>query len=125
MAIVDSTATHRETWHRLVTGEALDASQEAALRAMVGPDRNRPGPDRWRLVQENLPIWPLVGQAKAISGVDDLFDPATSDTVYDAIVQVANDYEITLVAALAAMRYYRERTCAIDTLLEANAAALR
>lgn len=125
MASVDSATTLRETWVRLVNAEALDASQEAILRAMVGPDQNRPGPDRWRLVQDNLPIWPLVGQAKAIAGVADLFDPATSDTVFDAIHQVAHDYETTLLAALAAMRYYRERTCAIDTLLEANAAALR
>jgi hypothetical protein len=122
MTAVESPATQRATWQGLVTGKGLDASREAALRSMIGADRHRPGPDRWRLIEESVPIWALVGQVKAISGVADLFEPAMADRVFEAIDQVAHDYYVTVLAVRAAMHYYRERGCAIDTLLEANAA---
>jgi len=89
------------------------------LEAMVGPDRNRPGPDRWRLIAEQIPIWPLIGLAGALAGTT---DPA--ELRREHVAQIADEYDVSEKAILAALHYYRRRRGAIDTLLEANAEAL-
>lgn len=89
------------------------------LRAMVGPDKHRPGADRARLIAEHVPVWALIGHAGALAGTTE--PDAVSDEV---LSQVAFDYDISFEAVQAAMLYYREHRCAINTLLEANAAAL-
>lgn len=88
------------------------------LRKMVGPDKHRPGSDRVRLIAEQIPVWALIGHVGALAGTTE--PDAVSDEV---LTQVAFDYDIPNEAVQAALLYYREHRCAIDTLLEANAAA--
>jgi hypothetical protein len=92
---------------------------EEELRRMVGPDRHRPGSSRGRLIAEQIPVWALIGYAGALAGTTE--PTALTDEV---IAQVAADHDISVVAMKAAVLYYREHQCAIDTLLEANTAAL-
>lgn len=88
------------------------------LRRMVGPDRHRPGSARARLIAEQIPVWAIIGHVQAIAGTSDL------SNLPDGITsQVAVDYDVPHEAVLAAMLYYEEHRCAIDTLLEANAEA--
>lgn len=89
------------------------------LRRMVGSDKHRPGADRWRLIAEQVPVWAIIGYIGALAGTTD------PDAVNDEVLaQAAYDYDIPFEAVQAAMLYFREHRCAIDTLLEANAAAL-
>lgn len=89
------------------------------LRRMVGPDVHRPGPARGRLIAEQIPVWAIIGHLKAIA---DTTDRTTASD--EAIAQAAIDYDVRREAVLAALLYYDEHRCAIDALLEANAAAL-
>jgi hypothetical protein len=106
---------------------AIDRTQQAAnvvpseeeLRRMVGPDRHRPGSSRGRLIAEQIPVWALIDYAGALAGTTE--PTALTDEV---IAQVAADYDISVVAMKAAVLYYREHQCAIDTLLEENAAVI-
>lgn len=86
---------------------------------MVGPDKHRPGPDRARLIAEQIPVWAIIGYIGALAGTTE--PDAISDEV---IAEVAVAYDISPEAVQAAVLYYREHRGAIDTLLEANAAAL-
>jgi uncharacterized protein (DUF433 family) len=89
------------------------------LRRMVGPDTHRPGHARYRLLEEQIPVWAIIGHLKAIAVATD--QPYFSDEV---IAQAAVDYDVRREAVLAALLYYDEHRCAIDALLEANEAAL-
>jgi hypothetical protein len=92
---------------------------EDELRQMVGLDKHRPGSSRGRLIAEQIPVWALIGYMGALAGTTE--PTAITDEV---IAQVAADYDISKVAMKAALLYYSEHRCAIDTLLEENAAAL-
>jgi uncharacterized protein (DUF433 family) len=89
------------------------------LRRMVGPDPHRPGPARGRLVAEQIPVWAIVGYVGAVAGTT---EPAA--ITGETIARVAKDYDIPYEAVQAALLYYEEHRCAIDALLEANAAVL-
>jgi hypothetical protein len=91
----------------------------ADLEAMVGPDPHRPGPARWRLLVEQMPVWAVVGHLGAIAGTTD------PDAIApESIAEVARERDIPVAAVLAALHYYRGNRGAVDALLAANAAAL-
>lgn len=91
------------------------------LRRMVGPDPLRPGPARYRVFDRgvDLPIWPIIGQLKTVTGRSNpaLWDHAT-------IIQTAKEWSMSLDALAAAILYYTEHGCAIDAWLAENEAAL-
>ena len=89
------------------------------LRRMVGPDPHRPGPARGRLLAEQIPVWAIIGYVGAIAGSTE--PDAITD---DVIAQVAADYDVSQEAVQASLLYYEDHRCAIDALLEANAAVL-
>lgn len=91
----------------------------AKLRRMVGPDVHRPGSARYRLLEEQIPIWAIIGHLKAIAAATD-----QPHFVEEVIVQTAAEYDVRREAVLAALLYYEEHRGAIDALLEANEAAL-
>lgn len=103
-------AIHRG--HQTTDADARD------LKRMVGPDKHRPGPDRARLITEQIPVWAIIGYIGALAGTTE--PDAISDEV---LAQAAVAYDISHSAVQAAILYYREHRAAIDTLLEANAAA--
>jgi len=86
------------------------------LKAMVKPDPNRPGPDRWRLVDAGPAIWAVVQHMIAEGNIDD----ATQAS--DALVaRTAADYDITEIEVRAALAYYAANRTAIDTRIAINA----
>jgi hypothetical protein len=89
------------------------------LRRMVGPDPHRPGLARGRLLAESVPVWAIIGYIGAIAGSTE--PTAITDKV---IAETAEAYDVPYEAVQAALLYYEEHRCAIDSLLEANAAAL-
>jgi hypothetical protein len=89
------------------------------LRRMVGPDKHRPGPARYRLLEEQIPVWAIIGHLKAIAEATD--QPYFTEEV---ISQATAEYDVRREAVIAALLYYEEHRGAIDALLEANAAAL-
>ena len=93
---------------------------EDELRRMVGPDPVRYGAERGRLLTESIPVWAIIGYIAAISGATE-----PSQITDSVIAQVAADYDISERAVLAALLYYAEHRGAIDSFLEANAAATR
>ena len=86
------------------------------IEAMVVPDPNRPGPDRWRIVNTGPSVWAIVQHMIAKGNIDD--PTLASDGL---IAQTAADYEITEVAVRAALAYYEKNRAAIDTRLAINA----
>lgn len=100
-------------------GRRATKSDAIDLERMVGPDKHRPGPARARLIAEQVPVWAIIGHIEALA---ETTEPA--GITDDVIAQVAADYDIGLHAVQAALLYYQEHRCAIDALLEANAAAL-
>jgi uncharacterized protein (DUF433 family) len=99
-----------------LTDQGLDPDE---LRARVGPDPHRPGPDRARLMEEGVPVWAIIGHVLTIGGGAE--PTAASEAT---IAQVADDYAIAPSAILAALLYYAEHRCAIDTRLAINAASV-
>jgi hypothetical protein len=83
-------------------------------RELVGPDPNRPGPDRARLLEHGIAVWAIVGYLQAIG------DEVTAET----IAKTAEDYMVPVTAVTVALAYYDEHRAAIDTRLEINAAAV-
>jgi hypothetical protein len=120
MVATEPHAELRGTWQQIADGQT-DARLRQRSLPLVGADRHRPGPARGRLVDEQIPVWAIVGQVRVVSGVSDLFAPTDADRVFEAIVQVATDYEVSIEAVLAAMDYYREHQDAVDALLQAHA----
>lgn len=88
------------------------------LRRMVGRDPHRPGLARGRLLAESVPVWAIIGYIGAIAGSTE--PTAITD---DVIADAAAAYDVSHEAVQAALLYYEEHRCAIDALLEANAAA--
>lgn len=100
-------------------GERATSVDADELRRMVGPDPHRPGRDRYRLLAEQVPVWAIIGHIRAIAGTTD--PEAITD---DVIADTAAGYDIGVRAVQAALLYYAEHRCAVDTLLQANEAAL-
>lgn len=100
--------------------ERLAGANLSELEAMVGPDPHRPGPARWRLIAEQVPIRAVIGQLGAIAGTTDLAQISPHH-----LAEVALDYDLSEKAVLAALHYYQRRRGAIDALLEANAEVFR
>lgn len=94
-------------------------ADEEHLRRMVGLDPHRPGPARGRLLAESVPVWALIGYINAIAG-----STAPDAITDDVVAETAAAYDIWQETVQAALLYYEEHRCAIDSLLEANAAAL-
>ena len=91
-----------------------DQPLPADWRDRVVPDPHRPGPDRWRLRDEGIAVWAIIGQLLARG------DEFTAES----IAETADDYRISVPAVLAAIAYYQEQRAAIDTRLAINAAAV-
>jgi len=106
--------TDRERTSRL---ETLAATSVAAMEAMVGPDPSRPGPARARLLAEQIPVWTIIGYAGAVGG-----SPRAGEISAATIAEVAEAYDISEVAVIAALLYYDRHCAAIDTVLQTNAA---
>lgn len=99
------------------------AAEKRALgdeASRVVEDPNRPGPSRVRLDPEQIPVWALIGQARAIA--EERNAALTDDVV---VRELAADYAISIAAAQVALDWYEEHPHAIDTVLADNAAAFR
>ncbi len=89
------------------------ASDERLARTK--PDPHRPGPDRWRLVPSERPIWAIIMHIYTIDDIDDAFH--VSD---ETIAETAAAYDISDEEVRAALAYYAANPGAIDTILAAN-----
>ncbi len=87
----------------------------ADLRRMVGPDPHRPGSARHRLLEEQIPVWAIIGHLKAIAVATD-----QPYFIEEVIAQTAAEYDVPREAVLAALLYYEEHRGAIDALLETH-----
>ncbi len=90
--------------------DARQGGEPAEPDLTIALDPNRPGLQRARLVEYGIPVWALIGY---MADVDD----------EAAVERTAHDYRIPVEAVRAAVAFYREHTCAIDTLLATNSAA--
>ena len=99
-------------------GERATSIDADELRRMVGPDPHRRGRDRYRLLAEQVPVWAIIGHIGAVAGTTD--PEAIAD---DVIADTAAGHGIGVRAVQAALLYYAEHRCAVDTLLEANGSA--
>lgn len=97
-------------------GASVDTEE---LRRMVGPDPHRPGTAYGRLLAEQVPVRAIIGYIGAVAGTTNP-EAITEEVIAD----VADAYGIGIPAVRAALLYYAEHRCAVDTLLEASAAAL-
>lgn len=82
-------------------------------RDLVVPDPHRPGPDRFRLADQGIAVWAIIGHLKALAAE---FTPET-------ITQAAVDFRVPVTAITTAIAYYLEHQAAIDTRLAINSAA--
>lgn len=73
-------------------------------------DPHRPGIQRSRLVAAGMPVWALIGY---MADIDDEAE----------IARTAHDDNLPIEAVRAAVAFYREHTCQIDTLLDTLDAA--
>jgi len=91
---------------------------DLALLDRVVPDPVRPGPDRWRVVDGDLPVWAII---QHLIAEGDLADAAEAD---DALIaRTADDYRIPEAGVRAAIAYYRANRGAIDSLIATHAGA--
>src|SRR3712207_4215163 len=100
---------------------ASEADLEAPTidwRTKIGPDPNRPGPDRWRLIEEGRPVWAIIGNLRNLGAFREDGTPPTAA----AIAETAADYNISEEAVRASIAHYLDHKCAIDTLLAINRA---
>lgn len=87
------------------------------LRSLVAPDPHRSGDHRWRLRQDDLPVWAVILHLRTIE--------ADLDGVSDAaIAESATAFLISPVSVLAAIAYYRDNQAGIDALLLLNEEAV-
>ena len=63
-------------------------------------------------MEESVPVWAPIGYIGAIAGSTEA--EAITDEV---IAQVAGDYDVSQEAVRAALLYYEENRCPIDSLL--------
>lgn len=88
------------------------------LPRLVRPDPVRPGRSRWRLVEADLPIWPLISWLQS----DD--EPVNAAEVTEAeITQLADYYLIDERDVRIALAYYVRNRAYIDALIDENFAA--
>lgn len=97
---------------------AIQPLGEVASRVVEDP--HRPGPSRVRLDPEQIPVWALIGQARAIA--EERNAALTDDVV---VRELAADYVISPAAVRVALDWYETYPHAIDTVLADNAAAFR
>ncbi len=97
---------------------AQQAVGESGTRVVEDP--NRPGPGRVRLDPEQIPVWAIIGQARALA--EERNAALTDDVV---LHELAADYAISIAAARVALDWYEEHPHAIDSMLADNAAAFR
>jgi hypothetical protein len=88
---------------------------DADLLKRVRPDPRRPGPDRWRVVDGDLPVWALIQHIMAEGNTAD-----PTQATEEVIVQTAADYRIPEIGVRAAIAYYAANRCAIETRLANN-----
>jgi uncharacterized protein (DUF433 family) len=95
-----------------ITDATTDGRPDGATEpdATIALDPHRPGIQRARLVAYGVPVWALIGH---MTDVDDEAE----------IARTADDYRLPIEAVRAAVAFYREHQCAIDTLLDTNSAA--
>lgn len=84
---------------------------------MVVPDHNRPGKQRWRLREDDLPVWAVILHLQTIEA--DL-----NKVLDEAIAETASAFSISPVSVLAAIAYYRDNQPSIDALLLMNEEAV-
>jgi len=89
-----------------ITDATTDGRPDGATEpdVTIALDPHRPGIQRARLVAYGVPVWPLIGY---MADVDDEAE----------IARTAHDYRLPIEAIRAAVAFYREHRCAIDTLL--------
>lgn len=87
------------------------------LRSLMAPDPHRSGDHRWRLREDDLPVWAVILHLQTIEA--DLND--VSDA---AIAESATAFSISPVSVLAAIAYYRDNQASIDALLLMNEVAV-
>src|SRR3712207_1874985 len=117
-------------YRSIATGDSAMASPETKptapnaqasaidWRTKIGPDPHRPGPDRWRLIEEGITVWAIIGHLQAVGDVDD-----AKQASEEAIAETAADYNISIEATRAALAHFEDHKCAIDTLLKINEVA--
>jgi hypothetical protein len=100
------------------TKQAEAELDDEVLAAMVVQDPIRPGLERGRLADYEIPVWAIIGhlQAQARADIGERVDQS-------AIAQTALDYHVPERAVMAAIAYYRRHRILIDGLLARNAAA--
>jgi len=89
--------------------------QVPELAGHVKPEPRHRGPDRWRLVPSDRPIWALIMRIYTIDDIDEHFRVSEQ-----TIAQAAADYDTTPEEVRAALAYYPANTGAVDTILAAN-----
>jgi uncharacterized protein (DUF433 family) len=91
------------------TATEIEEQGEASVPDVtIALDPHRPGVERARLVQYEIPVWALIGYMGGEDG---------------AVSQTAADYGIPEAAVRAALAYYRAHREAIDALLATQRAA--
>ena len=98
-----------------LTPDSPPDSAEGDLLSRVRPDPRRPGPDRWRIVDGDLPVWALIQHIMAEGNTED-----PTQATAEVIAQTAADYRIPELGVRAAIAYYQANRCAIETRLAIN-----
>jgi hypothetical protein len=80
-----------------------DASADPPVTIVLDP--HRPGIQRARLLEHNVPIWPLIA---FMTDVDDEAE----------VERIASDYNVPPYAVRAAVAFYREHQAAFDALID-------
>lgn len=83
--------------------ELADASADPPVTIVLDP--HRPGIQRARLFEYNVPIWPLIA---FMTDVDDEAE----------VARIGHDYNVPPSAVRAAVAFYREHQAAFDTLID-------
>lgn len=94
--------------------DVLEGLLPANWRELVGPDPNRPGEDRWRLLRPDISVWAIIGHLPG----------GNSQITSESLRQTADDYAISEEDVAVAIAYYREHREAIDARLKVNEMAV-
>lgn len=92
---------------------------DATLAAMVVQDPIRPGLERGRLADYEIPVWAIIAHYQGLNE-----GPVTEKVNPAVVAQVAFDYHIPEYAVHTALAYYRRHRVLIDGFLARNAAAV-
>lgn len=87
--------------------DALDERSQALIQKWIEPNPHRSGADNVRLREHGVPVWALIGHARATGR---------------SAEEVARDYAVPTEAVEAALAYYRQYQAVIDNRIAANAA---